>query len=108
MSSFWLTYLPVAIILSSLLPGLIIFTLKEQQVKLRISLNLLGVIVKLILVLIMWQAVKAGDIFYFSLPFLPGADLVLQGDALSLLFVVLSSVLWHSGYNFLHWHDSPQ
>ena len=94
MSPFWLSYLPLAIILSSLLPGLIIFTLKEQQVKLRISLNLLGVTVKLILVLLMWQAVKAGDIFYFSVPFLPGADLVLQGDALSLLFVVLSSVLW--------------
>ncbi|KKO45346.1 NADH dehydrogenase [Arsukibacterium ikkense] len=94
MSPFWLNYLPLAIILSSLLPGLIIFTLKEQQVKLRISLNLLGVGIKLILVLLMLQAVKAGQSFYFSLPFLPGADLVLQGDALSLLFVVLSSVLW--------------
>lgn len=94
MSPFWQQYLPLAIILSSLLPGLIIFTLKETQVKLRISLNLLGVSIKLVLVLLMWQAVKAGEQFYFSLPFLPGADLVLQGDALSLLFVVLSSVLW--------------
>ncbi|WP_214000871.1 proton-conducting transporter membrane subunit [Arsukibacterium sp.] len=94
MSPFWLSYLPLAIILSSLLPGLIIFTLKEHQVKLRIALNLLGVTVKLVLVLIMWQAVKAGAIFYFRVPFLPGADLILQGDALSLLFVVLSSVLW--------------
>ncbi|SEH89557.1 multicomponent Na+:H+ antiporter subunit D [Rheinheimera pacifica] len=94
MSPFWQQYLPLAIILSSLLPGLIIFTLKETQVKLRISLNLFGVGVKLLLVLLMWQAVKAGQQFYFSLPFLPGADLVLQGDALSLLFVVLSSVLW--------------
>ncbi|MGP9801033.1 complex I subunit 5 family protein [Rheinheimera sp. NSM] len=94
MSLFWQQYLPLAIILSSLIPGLIIFTLKETRVKLRISLNLLGVSVKLLLVLLMWQAVKAGEQFYFSLPFLPGADLVLQGDALSLLFVVLSSVLW--------------
>lgn len=94
MSPFWQQYLPLAIILSSLLPGLIIFTLKETQVKLRISLNLFGVSLKLVLVLLMWQAVKAGEQFYFSLPFLPGADLVLQGDALSLLFVVLSSVLW--------------
>lgn len=94
MSPFWQQYLPLAIILSSLLPGLIIFTLKETQVKLRISLNLFGVGLKLLLVLLMWQAVKAGQQFYFSLPFLPGADLVLQGDALSLLFVVLSSVLW--------------
>lgn len=94
MSPFWQQYLPLAIILSSLVPGLIIFTLKEAQVKLRIGLNLFGVGLKLLLVLLMWQAVKAGEQFYFSLPFLPGADLVLQGDALSLLFVVLSSVLW--------------
>ncbi|MDX1678079.1 complex I subunit 5 family protein [Arsukibacterium sp.] len=94
MSAFWLEYLPLAIILSSLLPGLIIFALKEHQVKLRITLNMLGAVVKLILVILMLQAVKAGQIFFFSIPFLPGADLVLQGDALSLLFVVLSSVLW--------------
>lgn len=94
MSPFWQQYLPLTIILSSLVPGLIIFTLKEAQVKLRIGLNLFGVGLKLLLVLLMWQAVKAGEQFYFSLPFLPGADLVLQGDALSLLFVVLSSVLW--------------
>lgn len=94
MSAFWLSYLPLAIILSSLLPGLVIFTLKEHQAKLRISLNLIGVTVKLVLVLIMLRAVNAGAIFYFSVPFLPGADLVLQGDALSLLFVTLSSVLW--------------
>lgn len=94
MSSFWLQYLPLLIVLSSLLPGLVIFTLKESQVILRTTLNLLGVLTKLVLVWLMWRGVKAGESFYFSMPFLPGADLVLQGDALSLLFVMLSSVLW--------------
>lgn len=94
MSSFWHQYLPLFIVLSSLLPGLVIFALKEQQVKLRTALNLFGVLTKLLLVWLMWHGVKAGESFYFSVPFLPGADLILQGDALSLLFVMLSSVLW--------------
>lgn len=89
-----LPYLPILIILSSLLPGLIIFSLKEHQVKLRTWLNLLGVTIKLVFVWLMWRAVKAGQEVVFSVPFLPGADLILQGDALSLLFVMLSSVLW--------------
>lgn len=89
-----LAYLPVLIILSSLVPGLIIFTLREEQIKLRTCLNLAGVTIKLLLVGFMWQAVKAGEMVVFRLAFLPGADLVLQGDALSLLFVMLSSVLW--------------
>lgn len=89
-----LPYLPILIIFSSLLPGLVIFSLKEQQVKLRTILNLLGVTLKLVFVWLMWRAVKAGQDVNFSMPFLPGADLVLQGDALSLLFVMLSSVLW--------------
>lgn len=94
MNTFWHQYLPLLIVLSSLLPGLVIFALKEQQVKLRTTLNLLGVLTKLVLVWLMWRGVKAGESFYFSVPFLPGADLILQGDALSLLFVMLSSVLW--------------
>ena len=42
----------------------------------------------------MLYGVSQGMEFRFSLAFLPGAPLVLQGDALSLLFVSLSSVLW--------------
>lgn len=94
MQAWSLEFLPLLIVLSSLLPGLLIFTLKEQQVALRTSLNLLGVVLKLVLVFVMWQGVKAGDNYEFRLAFLPGADLILHADALSLLFVVLSSVLW--------------
>lgn len=90
----WSSALPVLIVLSSLLPGLLIFTLRETQVRLRTWLNLSGVVVKLGLVLLMLLGVSQGMAFYFELPFLPDAPLVLQGDALSLQFVSLSSVLW--------------
>lgn len=90
----WTSWLPLAIVLSSLLPGLLIFTLREDQQRLRVTLNLAGVLVKLVLVAAMIVGVSRGLEFRFSLPFLPGAPLVLQADALSLLFVALSSVLW--------------
>lgn len=90
----WTNWLPLAIVLSSLLPGLLIFTLREDQQRLRVGLNLGGVVIKLALVVAMIWGVSRGLEFRFSLPFLPGAPLVLQADALSLLFVALSSVLW--------------
>lgn len=90
----WTNWLPLAIVLSSLVPGLLIFTLREDQQRTRVALNLCGVGVKLLLVGAMIYGVSRGLEFRFSLPFLPGAPLVLQGDALSLLFVALSSVLW--------------
>ncbi|MCC5852070.1 MAG: monovalent cation/H+ antiporter subunit D family protein [Alkalimonas sp.] len=90
----WNSWLPLWIVLSSLLPGLLIFTLAEDRYVLRTSLNMGGVLLKLGLVGWMWQGVKAGQDYYFELPFLPGAPLVLHGDALSMQFVLLSSVLW--------------
>ena len=90
----WSSLLPLGILLSSLLPGLVIFALSEEQKRLRVALNLGGVGVKLLLVGTMLYGVSQGMEFRFSLAFLPGAPLVLQGDALSLLFVTLSSVLW--------------
>ncbi len=90
----WTSLLPLAIVLSSLVPGLIIFTLREEQQRLRVTLNLAGVALKVVLVAAMLIGVSDGLTFRFSLPFLPGAPLILQGDALSLLFVTLSTVLW--------------
>ncbi|CDZ95108.1 complex I subunit 5 family protein [Pseudomonas saudiphocaensis] len=90
----WSSLLPLGILLSSLLPGLVIFALSEEQKRLRVALNLGGISVKLLLVGTMLYGVSQGMEFRFSLALLPGAPLVLQGDALSLLFVSLSSVLW--------------
>lgn len=90
----WQTWLPVAIVLTSLLPGLAIFALREEQQRLRTWLNMTGVVLKLILVGVMLVGVSRGQSFHFEVAFLPNAPLVLQADALSLLFVSLSSLLW--------------
>tara|TARA_R110000823_G_scaffold171736_7_gene304134 strand:- start:8569 stop:10080 length:1512 start_codon:yes stop_codon:yes gene_type:complete len=105
----WTSLLPPAIVLSSLVPGLLIFTLREEQHRLRILLNLLAVLLKLSLVGLMLYGVSQGLYFRFALPFLPGGELVLQGDALSLQFVALSSVLWLATtiYAIGYLEDSP-
>lgn len=90
----WTELLPLTIFLSSLIPGLLIFTLREHQVALRTTLNLIGAILKLLLVGLMLWGVANGLEFRFTVPFLPNAPLVLKGDALSLQFVTLSAVLW--------------
>ncbi len=94
MTTFWTHGLPPLIVLSSLIPALLIFALKERQHRARTTLNLIAVFVKLALVGAMLYGVDQGLVFRFSLPFLPLGGLVLQGDALSLQFVTLSAVLW--------------
>ncbi len=86
--------LPPLIILSSLIPGLLIFATPEAATRQRVLLNLSGIALKLILVAFMLFGVSQGQTFRFELPFLPGAPLVLHGDSLALQFVTLSSVLW--------------
>lgn len=105
----WTNLLPLLIILSSLIPGLIIFTLREDQVRLRVALNLTGALLKLGLVVLMLLGVSQGLEFSFNVPFLPGGGLVLQGDALSLQFIALSSVLWLATtvYAIGYLEDSP-
>ena len=109
MPDFLVSLLPVFIVLSSLVSGLLIFAVREEQVTLRTALNLSGVTVKLLLVILMLYGVSNGVVFHFALPFLPGAPLVLHGDALSLHFITLSSVLWLATtvYAIGYLEDSP-
>jgi multicomponent Na+:H+ antiporter subunit D len=86
--------LPVLIVASSLLPGVIIFFLREDQPRLRIILNMFGATIKLILVGELLWGVYHGRQFESRLSLLPGLDLVLNADALSMLFVALSTLLW--------------
>lgn len=90
----WTSILPVLIILSSLIPGLLIFATPEKARIRRTLLNMTGIVTKLTLVGLMLVGVSQGLTFRFELTFLPNAPLVLQGDALSLQFITLSSVLW--------------
>jgi len=86
--------LPAAIVLSSLIPGLFIFVLNEKRHVLRTVLNMAGALAKLALVGLLIQGVYQGRVFESRLTLAPGLDLVLSADALSVLFVTLSTVLW--------------
>ncbi len=88
------TWLPGLIVLSSLLPGLMIFFLREGSHRLRILLNMLGAITKLVLVGVMIWGVFHQHVYETRWSLAPGLDLVLHADALSVLFVTLSTVLW--------------
>jgi len=88
------TLLPLLLLCSSLIPGLIIYRLREESVRLRTTLNLLGAIVKLVIVGLMLLGVASGEVYEARIPFLPGLDLRLSADPLALLFVTLSAFLW--------------
>jgi len=84
----------LAILCSSLLPGLMIFTLPEAAVRLRSCLNMAGAISKLLFAGLLLERVYRGATPEVRWQIMPDMDLVLHADALSLLFLGLSAVLW--------------
>ena len=86
--------LPLYVILTSLLTAVAIFLLGENRQRARTVLNLIGAVVKLVLILIMLLAVQAGFGFEFRVALLPGVDLLLKADRLTMLFSALSAILW--------------
>ncbi len=90
----WEQLLLVSILLSSLIPGIIIFGLPEERHRLRTILNLCGAVVKISLIVIMDIGIYLGHTFEIRMPLIPGVELLLNGDPLSALFATLSSVLW--------------
>ncbi|MGQ9371533.1 complex I subunit 5 family protein [Azospirillum sp. ST 5-10] len=90
----WTSLPPLLIVLSSLVPGLLIFVLAEERMRLRTALNLAGALLKVAVTALMLWGVWRGDRFEASFPLLPGLDFVLRIDALALLFVTLSATLW--------------
>lgn len=88
------TWLPVLILASSLLPGLVIFLLREESHRLRTGLNLFGAVAKLALVGLLIWGVFHEQLYETRWTLAPGLDLVLHADALSVLFVSLSTLLW--------------
>lgn len=88
------SWIPVAILLTSLLPGLVIFGLRERQVRLRTSLNMAGALTKVGFVIALVPPVTSGLRLEYRYELLPGVDLLLITDPLALLFVGLSTLLW--------------
>jgi len=79
---------------SSLITGLAIFFLPEERHRLRSALNLAGALAKLVLIAIMLWGVFNEQQYETRYALLPGIDFVLRADALAMLFVALSAVLW--------------
>ena len=90
----WNEWLPLLVVVSSLVPGLIIFALPEHSVRLRTTLNITGALVKLVLVVWMLWGVYNQTHFETRLALLPDLDLVLRAGPLALIFVTLSTLLW--------------
>lgn len=86
--------LPAMVVATSGLTGIAIALLRDDQVRTRTVLNLAGAVAKLGLVALMFWGFFAGHEYESRIAFVPGVDLVLRVDAVSLLFVSLSSVLW--------------
>ena len=87
-------WLPLLVLASSLLPGLLIFALPERKHRTRSALNLAGALVKIALVLWMLWGVYTQQVYEVRLAFVPGLDLVFRVGPLALFFVILSSGLW--------------
>lgn len=92
--SYYGHYLPLFVVLTSLGAAVLIFLAGEQRQRLRTAINLIAATIKLVLIGVLLLAVRSGESFVWRLPLLPGLDLVLQVDALMLLFSTLSAVLW--------------
>jgi multicomponent Na+:H+ antiporter subunit D len=89
-----LSNVPVLILLTSLVPGILIFFLRDEQVRLRTLLNIAGALAKVALVVVLVPSAVDGNDLEWRSPFLPGADLVLRVEPFSLLFLGLSALLW--------------
>ncbi len=87
-------WLPLLVLASSFVPGMIIFMLPEKAIVLRTTLNLGGAVLKIVFLVLMMIGVFHGVVYEFRVPLVPGLDFVLHADALSLMFVNLSAVLW--------------
>jgi multicomponent Na+:H+ antiporter subunit D len=102
-------WLPLLILATSFVPALIIFTLPEKAVRLRTTLNLGGALLKIVLLVLMMVGVFRGVQYEFRIPLVPGLEFALEADALALLFVNLSAVLWLATtfYAIGYLEDSP-
>ncbi|WP_028108039.1 complex I subunit 5 family protein [Ferrimonas futtsuensis] len=105
----WSQTLPLLILCSSLLPGLIIFLLPEKRIITRTTLNLAGAVVKIVLVLAMLAGMLRGVHYQAQLPLIADLNLMLRATPLSMLFLLLSAILWlvTTVYAVGYLEDSP-
>ncbi|MBV7392699.1 complex I subunit 5 family protein [Mameliella sediminis] len=86
--------LPLAILMTSLGVAPVILAMPDHWSRLRTVINLGAAAIKVALVAWISVAVANGAEFELGLEIVPGLSLTLQADALSVLFLALSAVLW--------------
>lgn len=86
--------LPLLIVVSSLIPGILILLLREEQIAMRTFLNLFGSVAKLSLIVWVYFGYKQGNEYNFIFKLAPDLTFALKVDQLGLLFATLSAVLW--------------
>jgi multicomponent Na+:H+ antiporter subunit D len=86
--------LPLLILLTSFVPAVLTFFLDQDSHRLRNLLSLGGAVLKVGLIVAMLVAVAGGATYQTEIALAPGLVLLLRIDALALLFVSLSAVLW--------------
>ena len=103
-------WLPLLILLTSLLPGIVIFVLPEERIRWRTTLNMGGAILKLGLIGVMIWGVWHEHVYEFRMPILSDMELVLNADAMSVMMTALSGVLWFltTLYAIAYLETSPQ
>lgn len=88
-------YIPLIMLALSFGAAAMTFPLKESSTRLRAWVNLLPAALKVLLIVAMVPAVVgAGARPEIAMPFLPGIDLVLRVDPMSVFFAGLSALLW--------------
>ena len=87
-------WLPLVIVLTSLVPAGAIFFIPQDRHALRNTLSVVAAVVKFVLVVLMLVQVARGANYESAVPLAPGLVLLLRVDALALLFVSLSATLW--------------
>ncbi len=90
-ASFWL---PVLVMLSSLVTGLVIFMLREDSHRARYILNMFGATLKVVLVTVISIGYLNGSTYESRIPLIPDIDLLFVVSPLSLAFAGLSAALW--------------
>ena len=86
--------LAVAPLVLSTLVAVVVFLIPDPRTRARTTVNVTGAAVKLLIVVTLVPAVVAGARPEWRSALLPGIDLILRVEPLSLLFAGLSSLLW--------------
>ncbi|MHA7837381.1 MAG: complex I subunit 5 family protein [bacterium] len=84
----------LAILASSLVPGLLIFGMSEERSGLRTTLNLFAASIKVALVGLAIASAQQGRMIGWRYEIAPNLELLLVADELALLFLGLSAGLW--------------